>query len=113
LLIRDHVGNRHFEAENRYAHVCLLYHGLPGSPDKQPVADEDELQLPNRLRWAPTICRFERFGVGLLGRCALALAKPNFFPIDAASPNRRCPSSCLLNGDYAVRVCRVGQHRNS
>ena len=37
LLIRDHVGNRHFEAKNRYAHVCLLYHGLPGSPDYRHV----------------------------------------------------------------------------
>jgi hypothetical protein len=49
LLIRDHVGNRHFEAENRYAHVCLLYHGLPGSPARSP---------------AP-----ERFGVEFLSSC--------------------------------------------
>jgi hypothetical protein len=33
--------------------ACLLYHGLPGIPDKQPVADEDELQLPQPIALRP------------------------------------------------------------
>jgi len=50
-MSKENETNRHFEAENRYAHVCLLYYGLPGSPDKQPVA---ESPWPQGLSTLPT-----------------------------------------------------------
>src|SRR5258708_19058705 len=41
------TGN--FEAENRYAHVCLLYHGLPGSPARPPAPERFGCGVPKQL----------------------------------------------------------------